>query len=291
MNPWLLAARPRTLLAGLAPVILGSALAAHLHHFQPIPALLCATFVICAQTGANFANDYFDHRHGADAPGRLGPVRVVASGLVSPTAMLAATFAILTLAAAVGCGLIYYGGWPTIAIGVASLLGALAYTGGPFPLAYHGLGEVTVVIYFGLVATLGTFYVQAGWPAPSLAWLAAVACGLLAANILLINNIRDRPADAAAAKRTLAVRFGRQFSSRLFGFNLVFAFLTSIIFYAIDQHIAYLLPLILVPLGLLLTRVLGAIADGDGPRFNKLLGFTAQFLALWSALFAVGLLF
>ncbi len=291
-KPWLLAARPRTLPAAIAPVTLGSALAAHAHHFQLIPALLCAGFALLAQIGANFANDYFDYRRGADAPGRLGPTRAVAAGLISPGAMLGATFLALALAAAAGSGLIFYGGWPMIIIGGVSLLAALAYTGGPYPLAYHGLGEVCALIFFGLVAVLGTYDVQAGWPAPLTAWLAATACGLLAANILLVNNIRDQATDARAGKRTLTVRYGRRFARRLFCANIFFALVSPIIiFLVIRASPAMLLLLVLTPLGLLLARVLAATPDGDGPRFNKLLAHAAQFLALWAALLAIGLVF
>jgi 1,4-dihydroxy-2-naphthoate octaprenyltransferase len=295
-NPWLLAVRPRTLFAAVAPVVIGSALAAH-HlaayglHFQPLPALLCAGFALLAQIGANFANDYFDHRRGADAPGRLGPTRTVAAGLISPTAMLGAALLALALAAGVGCGLIAYGGRPTIVIGVASLLCALAYTGGPFPLAYHGLGEVCVLVFFGFVAVLGTYGVQAGWPAPPAAWLAAAACGLLAVNILLVNNIRDLATDTRAGKRTLVVRLGRRFAQRFFISNIIFALLTPVVFFALQTGPAVLLPLVLSPVGILLARVLAATPDDDGPRFNKLLAQAAQFLALWAAFLAVGLMF
>jgi 1,4-dihydroxy-2-naphthoate octaprenyltransferase len=277
--------------AAVAPVVLGSALAAHQHSFQMIPALLCAAFALLAQIGANFANDYFDHRRGADAPGRLGPTRAVAAGLISPGAMLGAAFLALALAAAAGSGLIFYGGYSLIILGAASLLTALIYTGGPYPLAYHGLGEVCALVFFGFVAVLGTYVVQAGWPAPPAAWLAAAACGLLAVNILLINNIRDMGTDTRAGKRTLVVRLGRGLAERLFMGNIIVALATPIIFCVAQTGLAVLLPLVLTPLGLLLARVLAATPDGDGPRFNRLLAHAAQFLALWAALFAVGLIF
>jgi 1,4-dihydroxy-2-naphthoate octaprenyltransferase len=260
-------------------VVLGSALAAHQHSFQMIPALLCAAFALLAQIGANFANDYFDHRRGADAPGRLGPTRAVAAGLISPGAMLGAAFLALALAAAAGSGLIFYGGYSLIILGAASLLTALIYTGGPYPLAYHGLGEVCALVFFGFVAVLGTYDVQAGWPAPPAAWLAAAACGLLAVNILLINNIRDMGTDTRAGKRTLVVRLGRGLAERLFMGNIIVALATPIIFCVAQTGLAVLLPLVLTPLGLLLARVLAATPDGDGPRFNRLLAHAAQFHA------------
>jgi len=288
---WLLASRPRTLPAAIAPIVLGSALAAHQHAFQPAPALLCAAFALLAQIGANFANDYFDFRRGADAPGRLGPTRAVASGLISPRAMLGATFLVLALAAIFGCALITYGGWVIILLGVVSLLAALAYTGGPFPLAYHGLGEVAALVFFGYVAVLGTFYVQAGSPLPPVAWLAATACGLLAANILLVNNVRDFASDARAGKRTLVVRFGRQFAHRLYAFNVATALATPVFFLIAGFNPLVLVALAELPLGLLLARFLAATPDGDGLRFNKLLAQSAQFLALWAGLMSLGIMF
>ncbi len=286
---WLLAARPRTLPAALAPVALGSALAARLHHFQPVPAALCAAFALLAQIGANFANDYFDFRRGADAPGRLGPTRAVAAGLIAPGAMLRATFLVLALAAVAGCGLLPYGGWILIVLGVASLLTALAYTGGPFPLAYHGLGEICALVFFGFVAVLGTYFVQTGGPLTLEAWLTATACGLLAANILLVNNVRDLATDARAGKRTLVVRFGRAFAHRLYSCNIVFALLTPVLLFLGGMKPFVLVALAELPLGVLLVRFLAATPDGDGPRFNKLLAQSAQYLALWAGFLAVGI--
>jgi len=288
---WLLAARPRTLPAAFAPVALGSALASHQHNFRSVPALLCGVFALLAQIGANFANDYFDFRRGADAPGRLGPTRAVASGLISPRAMLGATFLVLALAAVAGCALITYGGWLIILLGVGSLLAALAYTGGPFPLAYHGLGEVAALVFFGYVAVLGTFYVQAGSRLPPAAWLAATACGLLAANILLVNNIRDATTDTRAGKRTLVVRFGRKFAHRLYAFNVALALITPVLFFIAGSGPFVLVALVELPLGLLLARFLAATPDGDGPRFNRLLAQSAQFLALWAGLMSLGIVF
>jgi len=287
LNSWLLSARPRTLPAAIAPVALGSALAAHAQHFQINPALFCAGFALCGQIAANFANDYLDGRRGADAPGRLGPTRAVSSGLIAPRAMLLATLLALGLAAASGLGTLFYGGWELMIIGVASLAGALAYT----PLAYYGLGEVFALVYFGFVAVLGTYYVETrDWPAPPVAWFAAAACGLLAANILLINNIRDRPTDALAGKRTLAVRFGRRFAQRFYAGNLILVIVITFLFFFVDWNL-WIIPALAtaLPLGIFFIRVLAAIPDGDGPRFNHLLAQSAQFLALWAALLSLGI--
>jgi len=205
--------------------------------------------------------------------------------------MLVATLMVLALAALAGCALIPYGGWPLVAIGVSSLLAAYAYTGGPFPLAYHGLGEVCTLVFYGFVAVIGTYIVQARWPAPPAAWMAGSGCGLLATNILLINNIRDMAEDTRAGKRTLVVRIGRKAAQRLYGFNLIFALLMPLLFFAIGSSAFVLLPLLLAPYGHLLYKSLGAAPEGDGRVFNKLLGFSAQLLALWAAFFALGIAF
>ncbi len=325
-NPWLLAARPRTLPAALAPVLLGSAFALQfyseygpaysmnvsgsstglvpmdfLSRFRPLylPALLCAAFALLGQIGANFANDYFDHRRGADAPGRLGPTRAVAAGLISPRAMLVATIITLGLSATAGLGTIYYGGWVCVLVGVASLLGAFFYTS----FAYYGLGEVFALVYFGLVAVLGTYYVETGnWPAPPGVWIVATACGLLAANILLVNNIRDLATDARAGKRTLVVRLGHRFGHGFYIFNLGFACLTSLLLCAAawsalttrTSGVAIFTTIIagiVIPLSIFLAHALVTTPEGNGPRFNRLLALSAQFLALWALLMSIGIAF
>ena len=290
LKTWLLAARLRTLPAAIAPVALGSAFAAREMHFKLVPALLCAAFALLAQIGANFANDYFDFRQGADTANRLGPKRAVASGLVKPAAMLRATLLALALAAVAGSCLIFYGGWWLVLIGAASLLGALAYSGGPFPLAYHGLGEVCAIVFFGFVAVLGTFLVQAGLPTAPAPWLAALGCGLLAANILLVNNIRDLNTDKGAGKRTLAVRVGRPWAQRFYAANLIVVVAITLMFFLVDWNL-WLVPALAsaVPLGAFFIRVLRAIPEGDGPRFNHLLAQSAQFMALWALLMSLGI--
>ena len=208
---WLEAARPRTLPAAVAPVIAGSALAWRMRAFDPAAAAICLVFALLVQIGANFANDYYDFVKGADTGARVGPRRAVASGLVAPAAMRRAVALVFIGALATGLLLVAWGGWWLVAIGVASVLSAIAYTGGPYPLGYHGLGDLFVFIFFGLVAVVATFYVQAGWVGPD-AWLVAAAVGALTVNILVVNNYRDAESDARAGKRTLVVRFGRRFA-------------------------------------------------------------------------------
>jgi len=316
LKNWILAARPRTLPAAIAPVALGSALAKHYFypfgispvfgangsgyfqhgwHFLAVPALCCAGFALFGQIAANFANDYLDGRRGADATGRLGPTRAVSAGLITPRAMLLATLVALALAAGSGLGtlfspgwaLVYGGGCKLVIIGVVCLTGALAYT----PVAYFGFGEVFALVYFGLVAVIGTYYVETvDWPPSPAIWAAATACGLLAANILLVNNIRDRATDEQAGKRTLVVRVGRQWAQRIYAINVFLVMFVTLLFFLVDLNL-WLIPALAaaVPLGVFFIRGLHAIPEGDGPRFNHLLAQSAQFMALWSFLMALGI--
>jgi 1,4-dihydroxy-2-naphthoate octaprenyltransferase len=204
---WLLAARPKTLPAALAPVIVGSALAYADGKFAPLPAVAAAAGALLLQIGSNFANDYFDFVKGADTQDRLGPQRATASGLIRPAAMRAGMVLIFAAAALVGLYLVWTGGWPILAVGVAAILAALAYTGGPLPFGYVGLGDFFVFLFFGLVAVCGTYYVQALTLHASVV-LAAVPVGALITAILVVNNLRDIETDRRAGKYTIAVLLG-----------------------------------------------------------------------------------
>ncbi len=208
---WLDAARPRTLPAAVAPVMVGSALAWRAGMFNAAAAALCLGFALLVQIGANYANDYYDHLHGADTAERIGPRRAVAAGLVAPAAMRRAMWLTFTLALVVGLLLVPWGGWWLVLIGVACIGSAIAYTGGPWPLGYHGLGDLFVFVFFGLIAVCLTFFVQTGRVSLE-AVLAGAAIGLLTVDILLVNNYRDMETDRKAGKRTLVVRFGRRFA-------------------------------------------------------------------------------
>jgi len=220
---WLAATRPRTLPAAVAPVLVGTALAWHEGRFDPWAAAICLGFALLIQIGTNYANDYYDFLKGADTAARVGPRRAVASGLVTPAAMRHSMIAVFVAAFLLGLLLVAWGGPWLIAIGVASVLCGFAYTGGPYPLGYHGWGDVFVFFFFGLVAVGATYFVQAGWP-PLGVWLLAVPVGLLATNILVANNYRDVETDTTAGKRTLVVRFGRGFARAQFGLSLLLAF-------------------------------------------------------------------
>ena len=284
---WASASRPRTLPAAVAPVLVGSALAGHDDAFVPAAAGLCLAFALLVQVGTNFANDYFDFVQGADTAARVGPRRAVASGLVSPAAMRRAMAAVFLLAFTVGLGLIHWGGPWMLAVGVASILCGFAYTGGPWPLGYHGLGDVFVFIFFGLVAVTMTYFVQAGRISAH-SVLAGAAIGLLASNILLVNNYRDADTDAAARKRTLVVRFGRQFARAQFTASLIGALAAPLVFLATGYRPWCLLPLLSAPIGWSHVRRLASAATPA--ELVALLGDTGKLTALYAALFAAGVL-
>jgi len=286
LHVWIAAARPRTLPAAIAPVFVGSALAWRDHVFDGRAATLCAAFALLVQIGTNFANDYYDFVHGADRETRVGPRRAVASGLVAPTVMRRVMW--VTFAAAFGCGLglLHWGGPWLLAVGIASIVCGIAYTGGPWPLGYHGLGDVFVFLFFGLVAVGATYFVQAGHLTDD-TWLTGAAIGLLAANILLVNNYRDADTDAAAGKRTLVVRFGRTAARGQHAVSLALA-LAIPIFLGLRDHDGWrLLPWVIAPLAWLHIR---RLRDANQPaELIALLGDTGRLLALYALLLGAGL--
>lgn len=208
---WMAAARPRTLPAAVAPVLVGTALAWHDGRANAGAAAACLVFALLIQIGTNFANDYFDFVKGADTAERVGPKRAVAAGWVTPATMRGATIGVFVAAFLAGLSLLPYGGWPLLIVGLASIASGVAYTGGPYPLGYNGLGDLFVFIFFGLVAVCATYFVQAGGITAE-AWAAGCGVGVLSMNILVVNNYRDVETDARAGKRTTVVRFGRGFA-------------------------------------------------------------------------------
>ncbi len=279
------AARPQTLPAGLVPVLVGTAVAHHAGRADLGVAGVALASALFIQVGANYANDVFDAEKGADGPDRVGPVRVVAAGLVSAGAMRAAMWASFAFATLLGAFLVARVGWPVLAVGVASILAALAYTGGPFPLGYHGLGDLFVMVFFGLVAVVGTVFVEARVVTP-LAWLASLPVGALSTAILVVNNVRDRETDARAGKRTLAVRLGKR------GGLVEQALLYATAFGAVIGTASWLaspwplLPLVTAPWVLAAWR---ALRDREGARLNETLAATARLLLSFGALYALGI--
>ena len=288
VNPkiWLEAARPKTLPAAIVPVMVGTVLAAAHHSTDYSRAAICLVFALLVQIGTNFANDYYDFVQGADTAARVGPRRAVAVGLVSPRQMLIATWLVLGLAFAVGLLLVHEVGWALLPIGVISIVCAIAYTGGPFPLGYNGLGDVFVFVFFGLVAVCTTYYVQTGSVTPDAIFCAA-AIGLLAANILVANNYRDLETDRIAGKKTLVVRFGRKCAIWQYALSNGVALLCPpVLWLGGGYRWPVLFPLLLTPLAISLTRRLAASVD---PRERiALLGATARFLAAYGVLLSLG---
>jgi 1,4-dihydroxy-2-naphthoate polyprenyltransferase len=285
---WIMAARVRTLPAAVAPVLVGTALswtARDLRVGGFVAALLGAIFI---QVGTNLSNDYSDARRGADTEDRLGPVRVTAGGLVPPRQVLVATYVSFGLAVLCGVYLVYLAGPILLAIGAASILAGVLYTGGPRPYGYEGLGEVFVFAFFGIVAVTGSYYVQAeevDWEA----FVLAVPVGLLASAILVVNNIRDLESDRRAGKRTLAVRLGRERARTLYGLMVYGAFVTAPLPWVLGALSAWLLlPLVLVPVAVTLVRIVRA--HSDGPTLNQALARTGMLQLAFCVLLSAGLL-
>ncbi len=287
---WLLASRPATLPAAAVPVLIGGAAAvsdgAILRPLVFVVTLLAALLI---QIGTNFANDYSDFHRGADHEGRLGPLRVTQSGLISHESVRRGIIVAFGVAALLGCYLAWVGGWPIVAIGSLSIVCGLAYTGGPWPFGYHGLGDVFVFVFFGLVAVTGTAYLQAGyWSA--LALIASAASGVLVTNILVINNLRDLPTDRAAGKHTLAVRIGDRVTRAQYALFTATAYAIPA-FMALSGRPArrwLLLPLLTLPLGFALVRqILGGLSGRD---LNPMIRKTGLLLLSFGVLFSVGLI-
>jgi 1,4-dihydroxy-2-naphthoate octaprenyltransferase len=285
---WLVAARPRTLPAAVAPVLVGTALAGTEDVFKPLRFAAALVGSIFIQVGTNLANDYSDARRGADTEDRLGPVRVTAGGLMPPRRVLVGTWVAFGIAVGAGSYLAAVAGWELLVVGVVSIAAGVLYTGGPRPYGYEGLGELFVFVFFGLVAVGGSYFVQIEdlrWEAVAL----GVPVGLLAAAILVVNNVRDIETDRRAGKRTLAVRLGRERAVSAFTAMLVLAFAALPVIAGAGNLDAWvLLPFLSVPLAVPLARTLSA--RRDGPALNKLLADAGRLLAVFSLLLAAGLL-
>ena len=282
----MLAARPKTLPAAAAPVVVGTSVAINEGVYHPGPALAALLGALLLQIGSNLANDVFDYKKGADTTKRLGPMRVTQAGLLTPTQVLVGMWTVFGLAALIGLYLIWVGGWPVVVIGLASIAAAVAYTGGPFPLGYHGLGDLFVFIFFGLVAVCGSYYVQAG----TISWLAvwsAVPVGVLVVNILVVNNLRDIDTDRAAGKKTLAVRLGSRGAQSEYLLLLALAYLVPLLLWLLGKTspwvmLAWLsLPAAWRPTRLVLTE--------NGSILNQALAGTARLALIFALLFSVGL--
>ena len=287
-SPWLLAIRPATLSAALAPVLVGSAVAARAGGFRLGPAAAALAGALLLQIGVNLANDVDDFERGADTGARRGPTRVTQSGLLTARQVRAAEWLAFGLAALVGCYLIAVAGWPIAVLGAAAIAAAWAYTGGPWPLGYHGLGDLCVFLFFGVAAVAGTTYVQTG-ALDRLALLAALPVGVLITAILVVNNTRDADTDRQAGKRTLAVRLGTTAARVQYALLLAVAYAVPLLLWARGLASAWvLLPLLTLPLAA--RRIADMAGADDAAAFNALLGGTARLQLLFGALFAAGLM-
>lgn len=287
VRAWILAARPKTLAAGVAPILVASGLAAHDGRFNVIPAILCLLFAVLAQVASNLANDYFDYVKKTDNEERLGPPRAVSSGWIDPMQMLIGLAVVITVACFFGMGLVYYGGWEMMIVGVACVISLLAYTAGPWPLAYHGLGDVFVLVFFGFVPVVFTYYVQAGYVSLPV-FVAGAIVGLQSVNILVVNNYRDRFTDKKSNKKTTVVLFGDAFGRRFYLLNGVVACLLCQGFWFSGAPLAALLPLLfLIPHVVTWKRLVRIKA---GSALNVLLGETARNLLFLALLLVIGLL-
>lgn len=285
--PWFLALRPRTLTTAVVPVMVATALADAegyaIKWWVSIFAVLSALFI---QVGTNLINDALDFKKGADDERRVGPKRVTQSGLLSEKQVLFGGAVAFAIAAAFGAPLVLEGGWPIVAIGLVSLFCGYIYTGGPFPLAYRGLGDVFVLLFFGFVAVLGTFYLHAGTITPS-GWIAGLQVGLLATVLIAINNFRDSPTDKDAGKLTLAVRFGPLFAQTEILLLTFVPFLVGLYWLRNGAQMAGTLPLLLLPIALLINQ--GVQKHPPGIVYNKFLAQSAGLHLLFGILLTIGL--
>ncbi len=286
MKLWWLAARPKTLPAAIAPVVIGAAMAQADGATVFLPALAALFGAVMIQIGTNLANDYYDYVKGADAGVRLGPTRLTQAGLIKPSAMKQAAMIAFGLALLIGCYLVWRGGWPIVIIGLSSILFGVLYTGGPYPLGYHGLGDIFVLIFFGPVAVGGTYYVQM-LDINAVVVVAGLAPGLFSVAILTINNLRDIDSDRQAGKRTLAVRLGRCFARCEYIVAVLAACAASPALYIwTGDHPFSLLAMATAFAAIPAFRT--ALTSTDGTALNGVLAATGKLLLLYSVLFSIG---
>lgn len=283
LKVWLLASRPKTLPAAIAPAFCGSAWAFYEQKFSWLIFILTILTSLGLQIGANFANDYYDFKRGSDRKDRLGPKRATATGMVSQKEMLNATIIILALSFFSGLYLIYLGGIYFAIMGILCILAALLYTAGPFALSYLGLGDLAVFIFFGLIAVNGTYYLHTQ-ELSTAAFISSLGIGALTVNILVVNNTRDIKADQISHKKTLAVRFGKDFSLKELILMQILAF--CCIIYISFNHLGALLALLSFPLGI---KIYQELKNMEGEVLNKTLGKSGKMLLCYSLLLSLGI--
>ena len=286
-HSWLLASRPKTLLASVVPVMVGTALAINVDKFNPLVTLVALVCSLLIQIGTNFTNDLYDFYKGADTVSRKGPVRVLAAGLISVKEMKTGIIIAFLSAFILGLYLVYIGGIIILAIGVLSILAGIAYTAGPYPLAYKGLGDIFVFMFFGLIGTMGTFYLQANELSLP-AFLSSIPVGSLITNILVVNNFRDIETDRIAGKNTLAVKLGKTFTQYQFIFLIFVSFIVPLLlFLFFDFKFWIFLPYLTLPV---VYKTISMLFTLDGVQLNETLELTAKLSAMYGILFSAGLM-
>ena len=286
-HSWLLASRPKTLLASVVPVMVGTALAINVDKFNPLVTLVALVCSLLIQIGTNFTNDLYDFYKGADTVSRKGPVRVLAAGLISVKEMKTGIIIAFLSAFILGLYLVYIGGIIILAIGVLSILAGIAYTAGPYPLAYKGLGDIFVFMFFGLIGTMGTFYLQANELSLA-AFLSSIPVGSLITNILVVNNYRDIETDRNAGKNTLAVKLGKTFTQYQFIFLIFVSFIVPLLlFLFFDFKFWIFLPYLTLPV---VYKTISMLFTLDGVQLNETLELTAKLSAMYGILFSAGLM-
>ncbi len=285
-SKWLLASRPKTLPAAAAPVIVGSAVAYWQHSFVLLPALVTLLTALLLQVGANLANDVFDYHRGVDVPERIGPLRVTTAGLLTPRQVVIAMGVVFGAASILGIYLLIYAGWPIVVIGLSAIVAALAYTGGPFPYGYYGLGDLFVFLFFGPVAVVGTYYIQTATVSAESLW-SSIPVGFLTVAILVVNNLRDIRTDGATGKRTLAVRLGVDGTRIEYLVCLVLAYLSLIgMWVLLPMPIWIFLAYATIPLAYKLVKM---VFTQVGRPLNIALAGTGQLDLLFGLLYSAGL--
>jgi len=290
MRSWILAARPKTLVAGVVPVAAGGVLAVALGGSSDWGLLgIALASCLCLQIATNLFNDAIDFEKGADTEERVGPIRVTQSGLLSARTVLITGAVFLAVATLLSVPLIQARGWAIALIGLPSLYLCFGYTGGPYPLAYLGLGEIFVILFFGLIAVAGSAFVACGeWLMPE-SMVLGFQVGLLSSTLIAINNLRDIDGDAKVGKRTLAVRRGPAFARREIAFFLGFPYLLGLFWLSDWRPLACALPCLAIPLMMFLIRRIGT--ENPGPRFNRYLALSSLHMLLFGALWSVGMFF
>jgi len=286
-DTWLIASRPKTLLAAAVPVLIGTSIVSYETKVNFIAAFVAFICSVLIQIGTNFVNDLYDYLSGADSESRKGPTRALASGLITVGEMKFAIFLVFFITFILGLYLVYISTWITLLIGLLSIFAGIAYTAGPYPLAYNGLGDVFVFLFFGVVGTVGTYYVQVVDISPLVFW-ASIPVGALITNILVVNNYRDIDEDREVGKNTLAVKMGKKFTRYQYLLFVILSYLILfVVYFTFNQSIFVFLPMLSLPLAV---RLIKMIFSYDGEELNKTLELTAKLSAFYGFLFAVGIL-